>query len=271
MATNAQPSARIRRYIPDDEKQVRFMVGQAQMENLAYANNRAYFHPLTLAIWIAVSSVFAQILGSWPDPSHGFLGYLQVLPAFFTPMVPIMFFIDWKNRPTIEERAERVLREVDLLDMGAYYARSPASGFYILEYGDKIIGLIALDASKDSTNEIPVTGKLSDAQREQLLHGKGTSAVATIRHFFAEEAFRRTGIEEDLLEYAVRKAFEVGKEIKTIRAVASPLRPTVRDALRKAGFVEGDNIIKVGVMKEPLSWWMLQKSRWEASLVKKSS
>jgi hypothetical protein len=33
--------ARIRAYIPSDEKQVRFMIGQAQMEPLAYANNKS--------------------------------------------------------------------------------------------------------------------------------------------------------------------------------------------------------------------------------------
>ena len=93
------------------------MVGQAQMEPLAFANNRgqceqtsfaaptdaknrpaAYFHPVTLAIWIAVSSIFAQFMKWWPDPSNGFWGYIFVLPAFFTPAVPIMFFIDWYVR-----------------------------------------------------------------------------------------------------------------------------------------------------------------------------
>ena len=33
--------ARIRAYKPSDEKPVRFMVGHAQMEPLAYANNRS--------------------------------------------------------------------------------------------------------------------------------------------------------------------------------------------------------------------------------------
>lgn len=98
------------------------MVGQAQMESLAYANNRskpknsffhycslsfvlthdfnsllvpAYFHPLTLAIWIAISSVFAQYMNWWPNAEYGILSWLQVLPAFFAPAVPIMFYVDW--------------------------------------------------------------------------------------------------------------------------------------------------------------------------------
>lgn len=35
------PPSRIREYSPRDEKQVRFIIGQAQMESLAYANNKS--------------------------------------------------------------------------------------------------------------------------------------------------------------------------------------------------------------------------------------
>ena len=41
MAENVPERAWIRDYEADDEKQVRFMVGQAQMEALAYANTRS--------------------------------------------------------------------------------------------------------------------------------------------------------------------------------------------------------------------------------------
>ena len=47
-----------------------------------------------------------------------------------------------------------MLRRPDLADIGKYYSlRSPASGFFILEYGDKFVGFIAVDASIDSTSE----------------------------------------------------------------------------------------------------------------------
>jgi len=46
---------RIRAYIPSDEKQVRFMVGQAQMESLAFANSSS-----------EQSTTFFLI----PEPSH---------------------------------------------------------------------------------------------------------------------------------------------------------------------------------------------------------
>ena len=40
MAENTPERLYIRPYEQEDEKQVRFMVGQAQMEHLAFANNR---------------------------------------------------------------------------------------------------------------------------------------------------------------------------------------------------------------------------------------
>ena len=42
--------ARIRVFTPRDEKEVRFMVGQAQMESLAYANNRSKLFSLTIPV-----------------------------------------------------------------------------------------------------------------------------------------------------------------------------------------------------------------------------
>ncbi|TFY78298.1 hypothetical protein EWM64_g5714, partial [Hericium alpestre] len=152
------PTPRIRAYQPADEKPVRFMVGQSQMELLAFANNNMYFHPLTLAIWIAVSSVFAQVMHWWPESGHSVFGYLRVLPAFFAPAVPIMFWIDWKNRGDIEARTEQVLRRPDLHDLAAYYARSPASGFYVLEFGaQRLIGLAAIDASPNAGSDAIIT------------------------------------------------------------------------------------------------------------------
>ncbi|KAI0043207.1 hypothetical protein FA95DRAFT_1631671 [Auriscalpium vulgare] len=268
MATQGPPpSARIRLYKPAEEKPVRFMIGLAHMEYLAHANNRAYFHPVTLFVWIAVSCGFAHYLNAWPDPSHGFWGYLQILPAFFAPAVPIMFFIDWKNRPAIEALAESTLRRIDLLDIVPYYARSPASGLWIFEYSGKPIGLLALDASTDALNDTPYTTKLSPAQQKQVLHGTGSSAVATIRHIFGEEAYRGAAIEDDMVQFAVRSAFEAAREVQTIRVLASPLRPWVLEALKKNGFVEGEIVQKIGVYRQPLSWWTLGRSKYEETKV----
>lgn len=266
MSTNHSEAiqARIRPYQPRDEKQVRFMVGQAQMEPLAFANNRAYFHPVTLAIWIAVSSIFAQFMKWWPDPSNGFWGYIFVLPAFFTPAVPIMFFIDWINRPDVEETAEKVLRRPDLYDISAYYSRSPASGFWILEYSDRIIGLIAVDASLDATSDEPVAQPVSEQQIKKLLHGKGTAPVAVIRHFFIEEAYRPADVEEDLLRYAVGAAFEAKQEVSEVRALGSPLRPSVEKSLCASGFARKKRVRTTGILRWDTNWYTLERKQWQA-------
>jgi hypothetical protein len=239
------------------------MVGQAQMESLAYANNRTYFHPVTLAIWIAVSSMFAQYMHWWPNSEYGYLSWLQMLPAFFAPAVPIMFFVDWKNRPFVEETAEKVLRGIDLLNIQEHYARSPASGFWLLELGDKIIGMIAVDASLDATNDEPVTQQSKDRLRASI-NKTGTSRVATIRHFFAEEAYRRVNIEDDLVKFAVESTFNANQTVKSIRMLASPLRPAILNSLRGNKFAKGDWVGTIGIMGWEVCWYTLERSQWEA-------
>ncbi|KAA1468215.1 hypothetical protein DENSPDRAFT_380920 [Dentipellis sp. KUC8613] len=265
----AEPAARIRAYEPKDEKPVRFMVGQAHMEPLAYANNAMYFHPITLAIWIAVSSVFAQVMGWWPESGHAFFGYLRILPAFFAPAVPIMFFIDWRNRPDVEERAEKILRRPDFHDIQSYYSRSPASGFWLLEYGeDRLIGLIAVDASPNATSDEVVTSGLSDTERNKLLSSKGTSPVATVRHFFVEEGFRPAMIENDLLQFAIARTFEAGDAVQTIRMAESSLRPHIVQCLKKNGFEKGEAIATIGIASWALDWWELQRAKWLEAVAK---
>jgi len=261
-----EPRARIRPYSRRDEKEVRFMIGQAQMEPLAYANQHLYFHPFTLAIWIGFSSIFTHYMNWWPNSEYGILSWLRMLPGFFASAVPIMFYIDWKNRPDVEDKVEKVLRRIDLLDIQAYYARSPASGLWLLEFGDKIIGMIAVDASLDATNDESITQQTSERLRETL-ERKGTSHVATIRHFFAEEAYRRVKIEDDLLEHAVEKTF-TNKSVSTVRILASPLRPAILESLRRNRFSKGDRVESIGMLGWEACWYNLERSRWEAAKAK---
>lgn len=93
---------------------------------------------------------------------------------------------------------------------------------------------------------------------------KGTSRVATIRHFFAEEAYRSVHIEEDLLQFAVESAFEADKAVKSIRMAASPLRPVIMNILRQYKFVKGDRVGTIGILGWEVCWYTLERSRWEA-------
>lgn len=149
------------------------------------------------------------------------------------------------------------------MDIEAHYARSPASGFWVLELGNKIIGLIAVDASLDAANDEPVTQQSKERLKVSIKQ-KGTSRVATIRHFFAEEAYRSVHIEEDLLQFAVESTFEADKAVKSIRMAASPLRPVIMNILRQYKFVKGDRVGTIGILGWEVCWYTLERSRWEA-------
>jgi len=241
------------------------MIGQAHMEPLAYANQHLYFHPVTLAIWIGFSSAFTHYMNWWPNSEYGILSWLRVLPAFFASAVPFMFYIDWKNRPFVEDKVEKVLRRIDLVDIQAYYARSPASGLWLLEFGDKIIGMIAVDASLDATNDESITPQTPGEGLKEALERRGTSRIATIRHFFAEEAYRRVKIEDDLLEFAVESTFMADESVSTVRILASPLRPAILESLRRNRFSKGDRVESIGMLSWEVCWYNLERARWEAA------
>jgi hypothetical protein len=168
-----------------------------------------------------------------------------------------------KNRPFVEETAEKVLRRIDLLNIQIHYARSPASGFWLLELGNRIIGLIAVDASLDAANDEPVTQQTKEQLKANITK-TGTSDVATIRHFFAEEAYRGVNVEDDLLQFAVESTFNGDRAVKSIRTLATPLRPGILDSLRRNKFAKGDRVETGGIQSWDICWYTLERSRWEA-------
>lgn len=143
------------------------------------------------------------------------------------------------NRPYFEEQAQEVLRAPDLRDILAHYSRDPGSGFWLFEYGDQIIGFIAVDASNNS---------------------KGNTA--TIRHFYVDEPYRAANIQEDLLEQAVKRAFSDPK-VQRIEAFDSPLVPYLRACLRNAGFELDHNTETIGLFRWNLGVRYLNRDDWK--------
>ena len=211
----------------------------------------------------------------WPRAELGWLGYLKVLPAFACMAVPLMFLVDWWgfsfvsplslytdlffffskriNRPYFEEQAQEVLRSSDLHDIPAYYSRKPGSGFWLLEFGNTFVGLIAVDTT-NSKNQL---------EKSSASESKGTTTTtATIRHFYVAESFRQANIQEDLLQYAVKAAFSDSK-VQRIEAFDSPLVPYLRDCLRKAGFKLDHNTKKVGLLGWSLGVRYLNRDEWK--------
>ncbi|KAF8350021.1 hypothetical protein F5887DRAFT_1070254 [Amanita rubescens] len=205
-------SARFRRCEDADEKFVRFAIGKAAFEPLAVANHRCYVHPIFLGVWFALSMAMVQYMNWWPNKGYSALRFLSPLPAFAATAVPLLFFVDWFNRNDFDDHAQGIIRRRDAIGFSKYYSNTPGSALWIMEYG-KNFG----DKKKSS---------------------KQANTEATIKHFYIDEPYRSTGIQEDLLAYAIRQAFET-PSIETIKVEGSPLIPYVHRALLSTGFVEG--------------------------------
>ncbi|KAJ7597089.1 hypothetical protein C8J56DRAFT_919158 [Mycena floridula] len=229
-------SARIRKLTVTDEKLVRFMIGKAQMEGLATANNNGFL--MLVPLWMLLSCILIQYMQWWPtDNRYGILGYLRPLPAFAAVAAPIIALLDWFNRPAFEAEAQKALRGPDFPDIKAYYSVSEASGLWILEYEDVFVGLIALDASE-------------------------SSRTAIIRHFYVEEQYRRTDIQSDLLKHALKVAYTTDPSLDSIQATVSSLTPYLGDCLRKAGFLKERTVYSLGVFKWKTDMMCLKKNNW---------
>ena len=177
------------------------------------------------------------------------------------------------NRPYFEEQGQEVLRKIDMIDFEAYYSRSPASGIWILEYGSKFIGLIAVDASLDSESEQTLSSNVDDPQNKAIrkqIGKKGTSSVATIRHFYIMEEYRRAFVQEDLLHFAVSHAFKDPK-VKVIRAVDATYDKWKAAAFTKEGFSVEKELRRIGVLRWIVRSRELTRERWEEKQKSSSS
>jgi GNAT superfamily N-acetyltransferase len=140
-----------------------------------------------------------------------------------------------------------VLRHGDLSNVQEYYSRPAASGFWLLEYGNTFVGLIAVDATQAKKT------------------GQGETRppkTALIRHFYVEEPFRSSNIQDDLLKHAVNHAFEKDAKLERIEAPDSPLVAYLRPCLRSAGFELDHHTKKVGFLKWNLGIRYLERKAW---------
>ncbi|KAI1797833.1 hypothetical protein LXA43DRAFT_909947 [Ganoderma leucocontextum] len=261
----AEPAARIRPVDVSDHKFIKFLVGKAGLEPILVANKKLYFHPLVLSAWIGLACVFAEFMNWWPKPEYGIYGYLSPVPAFGSLAIVFMFGIDWLNRWGFEDRSAHVLRRPDMLDIPAYYSRSPSSGFWVLEYGERFVGIIAIDASLDAESDDAVADKAFKKDKSgKVAMTKGTAKIVTIRHFYVEEQYRPAGMEDDLLEFALRHAFTNDAKVEVVRACASPLESYVSESLRKHGFELERKTERVGALRWQNSIQILMRERWTA-------
>lgn len=75
-------------------------------------------------------------------------------------------------------------------------------------------------------------------------------------------------IEDDLLQFAVESTFNGDRAVKSIRILASPLRPAILDSLQRNKFVKGDRVESGGIQNWEICWYALERSGWEAGVKK---
>ncbi|KAI0724501.1 hypothetical protein C8T65DRAFT_626693 [Cerioporus squamosus] len=256
--------ARIRAVEVADQRLVRFFIGKAGMEPIATANRKVYTNPLVLAFWVGLSCVFVEYMKWWPKPEQGLLGYLAPVPAFGTLSIALMFAVDWLNRWDFEDQTTLVLRRPDLADIPTYYSRSPSSGFWVVEYNGRVIGLIGLDASLDAESDAGVAANTIKDKDGKVALSRGTSPIATIRHFYVDEQYRPANLADDLLDHALKHAFTSDVKLQVVRASESPLQRYISDALRKRGFRPERKTKRVGALRWQNSTSIVEKERWAA-------
>ncbi|KAF7306973.1 hypothetical protein MIND_00490100 [Mycena indigotica] len=208
-----------------DERLVQFMVAKERLASLAAANKRTYINPLFLAVWFGLSYLFVDYLQWWPDFRYGAIALLRPVPAFASIFMPLIYIVDWLNRPSFEQLGREAVHAPDVQDFAAYYARNPASGFWILKMDDSFVGLIAIDAA--------------DAK---------ATKIARIRHFFVQDPYPSSGVHKDLLKHALNHCF-AASQVEQIEATDISLASYASKALKDAGFVQQKELKTVGLLR----------------------
>ena len=154
----------------------------------------------------------------------------------------------------------RVLERPDIVGIQGYYSRSPSSGVWIYEFGNKFVGLVAVDASTDSLSEETVLS----LEKDKVKPTKGSSKTATIRHLYTAELYRPALPQDDLITFAVNHAFKKSPSIENIRIEPSPLARYLGQALTRKGFKVVGRGQKVGLFGWTTLTYELTREDWKA-------
>ncbi len=191
---------------------------------------------ISVAVWLAgIPRARARLYGA----SRSYTSSKRLVCLFQKRLI-VLIVIHRLNRPYFEEQTQIVLRKPDMADLCAYYAnpKHPASGFWILEYGDTFVGLVAVDASSDDQ--------------------------ATISHFYVDEPYRAAHAQNDLLSYAVKHAFTSSHAVKAVVAEHVAVRDYLCRALDAAAFLPIEKVkARVGVFKWKVGMRRLNRNVWE--------
>lgn len=217
------------------------------MEQAPIANAAAFFRPRCILAWLAVSSAFAYRFNWLPSKSHvsavlhGTTGrwtasdwvrlvveLTRPLPVFALLAITFIASFELLHRRTFDRAMRHAIGAEDMRSLAAYYALPGATGTkpagrtgaWVVEFDGRIIGCAALDGRKPGERLVGVDEAEVEAgaavptrdglrQRKTVAASGDTRAPATceLRHLTCSLSFRSSGIESDLLDYALRFAF----------------------------------------------------------------
>ncbi|KDE08876.1 hypothetical protein MVLG_00973 [Microbotryum lychnidis-dioicae p1A1 Lamole] len=256
MATpsSSTPSAKIRPFkASSDLKVFRFLLGAQLQEPSASSNSAALFSPLGLLGWAVLTQFFVTMIGKgWPsslrylvsmgrypvpayhDSSliHHGTEWLTSLPLFIAPPIILLALFEMVHRPRFEDEVQRAIGEEDMRDIEGYYgsaekmndSETGRKGAWVLEYDQRIIGLVTLDGRKPGQNLNSVVDLTVDNNHK--IDGPDSPIASTplpkgvlhIRRFATSLSFRPADIEDDLLDFVADYAFESPETTKLVIA-----------------------------------------------------
>ncbi|KAE9411066.1 hypothetical protein BT96DRAFT_846896 [Gymnopus androsaceus JB14] len=254
-----EPVAKIRSYESKDDKEIRFLIAKSAMEGLASANIKTIFNGVSIAIWLLSSYFMIQLMDWWPKPHEGAWTWLSLILPLGCSAVPIVVFSEWNNRPHFEALSQRILHGPDMFGLLDYYAKSPASGLWILEFSGRLIGFVAIDASPDS--EIVQLQAAPKANKTKTK--RKTAETAVIRHIYVDEQFRPTNIQKDLIEFALQKTFTADSTVVRVKATSTPLRDYAEKALIGLGFKFEGVSETLGLLRWKVNIRVLTREDWK--------
>jgi hypothetical protein len=131
-----------------------------------------------------------------------------------------------------------------------YYTRSGTAGrgLWLLDFGDKFIGLVALD--RESSDGEGNSGKGGD--------------TATVRHLYVEEAYRSTEVQDDLLRHALGVAFGV-PDVQRVVLRSDGVQRYVDECAKRCALRAVDRGDAFGLRGwRPLTW-EISREQWTSS------
>lgn len=127
----------------------------------------------------------------------------------------------------------------DLLDIEKTYGKPPSS-FDIIEYEGRIIGLLAIDAASNSAQP----------------------GRAYIRHYYIADPYRESGVQSDLLTYAIPRLF-ASPDVTSVEASYSMLHPYVKKTFLDHGFKIASSRNNGHYISWEVGTALLTKEKWE--------